>query len=116
MGKSQQGCSSAHKTQISELQGHADSAAHLLKSLANPHRLLLLCVLVGSDKELTVSQLNQYVALSQSALSQHLAVLRAENLVTTRRDSQNIYYSVAEGPALQLIQVLQQHYCSIETA
>lgn len=96
---------------VSQVQEYADSAAHLLKSLANPHRLLVLCVLAGRGCEMSVGEINTCVGLSQSALSQHLARLRAEGLVHTRRDSQSIYYSVAEGPALQLIQVLQQHYC-----
>jgi len=97
---------------LQNVQQHADSAAVLLKSLANPYRLLVLCILAGRGEEVSVSELNASIDLSQSALSQHLARLRAEKLVLTRRDSQNIYYSVAEGPALELIQVLQRHYCA----
>ncbi|SMF05198.1 transcriptional regulator, ArsR family [Alteromonadaceae bacterium Bs31] len=95
--------------QLVDVQKNADSAASLLKNLANPHRLLVLCVL--ASKEMSVSEINACVDLSQSALSQHLARLRADNLVITRRDSQTIYYSIADGPAMQLIHVLQQYYC-----
>lgn len=101
-------------TEIAQVSANADSAATLLKSLANPHRLMVLCVLAGAGGEFTVSQLNQRVPLSQSALSQHLAIMRKERLVRTRRDCQHIYYAIAEGPALQIIQILQQHYCGVQ--
>jgi len=97
---------------LEQVQQHADSAARLLKSLANANRLQILCVLAGSAREMSVSELNTCVDLSQSALSQHLSRLRADNLVSTRRDSQTIYYSVRSGPALQMIDVLQQYYCA----
>lgn len=97
--------------QLEELQAYVDSASTLLKSLANSHRLMVLCVLAGQGREMCVSEINERIALSQSALSQHLARLRSEGLVVTRRDSQTILYSVAAGPALELIQVLQHHFC-----
>lgn len=106
--------SEARHLDVSQVRVNADSAARLLKSLANPHRLLVLCVLAGHERAMTVSELNRYVDLSQSALSQHLAIMRSEHLVSTRRDSQSIYYTVAEGPALQVINVLQQHYCGVQ--
>ncbi|MFW6093146.1 MAG: ArsR/SmtB family transcription factor [Pseudomonadota bacterium] len=93
-----------------ELSGHADAAARLLKALANPHRLQVLCAL--GDQELSVGELNARIALSQSALSQHLKVLRDDGLVTTRRASQAVYYRMAEGPAREVIQVLHRHFCS----
>jgi ArsR family transcriptional regulator, virulence genes transcriptional regulator len=89
---------------------HAEGAAALLKSMANPHRPLLLCVL--GEGEFSVGALNERVALSQSALSQHLAVLRAEGLVETRREAQTIYYRVRPGPALDVIRVLHAHFCT----
>ena len=95
--------------QIEQLQPHAEAASRLLKTLANPHRLLVLCVL--SSGELTVGELNERIPISQSALSQHLAKLRSDGLVSTRREAQTIYYRVSEGPALVVIQVLQQHFC-----
>ncbi len=93
----------------SELAKRADRAARLLKAMANEKRLLILCML--SQGERSVGDLNQDINLSQSALSQHLAVLRADGLVRTRRESQTIYYSVVEGPALAVIQTLYQEYC-----
>lgn len=93
-----------------EMGRHAESAATMLKCLANPHRLMILCTLC--EGELSVGALNARIALSQSALSQHLAVLRAENLVDTRREAQTIYYSVRPGPALDVIRVLHDHFCA----
>lgn len=89
---------------------HADSAARLLKALSNPHRLQVLCVL--GDNEMSVGELNERIPLSQSALSQHLKVLREDHLVTTRRESQTVYYQVAPGPAIEIIEVLHRHFCS----
>ncbi|MGE0387290.1 MAG: ArsR/SmtB family transcription factor [Gammaproteobacteria bacterium] len=92
------------------MRAHAQDAARLLRALANPHRLLILCTL--GDGELSVGALNDRIDLSQSALSQHLAVLRADGLVATRREGQTIHYSVARGPALDVIHVLHGHYCT----
>lgn len=94
---------------LAELEAHAGDAERLLRALANRHRLMLLCALV--DGELSVGALNERVNLSQSALSQHLAVLRADGLVLTRREAQSIYYSVPDGPALQIIHVLHNNFC-----
>ncbi len=88
---------------------HAADAARLLKVLANDKRLMLLCLLV--EREHSVGELNARVALSQSALSQHLAVLREDGLVGTRREAQTIYYSLAPGPAQQVIATLHDLYC-----
>lgn len=91
------------------MRRHAASAAKLIRALSNRHRLLVLCVL--SEQELSVGELNSQVRLSQSALSQHLAVLRREGLVSTRRSAQTIYYKVAPGVAMDVLHVLQDHYC-----
>ena len=88
---------------------HAADASRVLKALANEKRLLLLCQLV--EGECSVGDLNARVDLSQSALSQHLAVLRDEGLVTTRREAQTIYYALAEGPAQQILATLHGIYC-----
>ena len=88
---------------------HAADASRVLKALANENRLLLLCQLV--EGECSVGELNARVDLSQSALSQHLAVLRDEGLVTTRREAQTIYYALAEGPAQQILATLHGIYC-----
>jgi len=88
---------------------HAERAADLLKALAHPARLLVLCRLV--DGETSVGELQPLVGLSMSALSQHLATLREMELVTTRRESQAIYYSLAEGPAIRVLDALYAAYC-----
>jgi len=85
----------------------------LLKALSNEKRLLILCTLAAG--ELSVSELNARIPLSQSALSQQLAVLRREGLVRTRRDAQTIYYSVAPSNAVEIIEVLRRLYCGGRT-
>jgi len=82
--------------------------------LAHGQRLRVLCLLV--DGELSVGQINQKVDLSQSALSQHLAKLREEGLVDTRRESQTIFYRLSSGPAKLIISSLHQIYCATDVA
>lgn len=94
------------------MRAHAADAARLLKALGNEKRLLLLCLLVEAER--SVGELNARLDLSQSALSQHLAVLRADGLVTTRRDAQTIYYSLAEGPAQRILDTLYSIYCAAD--
>ncbi len=94
---------------LERLRDRAGEAAALLKALSNESRLLILCTLVG--KEMSVSELNEQIPLSQSALSQQLAVLRREGLVETRREAQTIYYSLAPTNALRIISVLRELYC-----
>ena len=81
------------------------SGAKLLKALANEKRLQIVCVL--ENKELKVGELEKKIGLSQSALSQHLAILRAENIVSTRRFAQNVFYSVKNKTALKIVRILQ---------
>jgi len=88
---------------------HAADAAGLMKALGNESRLLILCALV--DGERSVGDLNELVPLSQSALSQQLARLRAQGIVQTRRESQTIYYSLGPGPVNQVIHLLHDIYC-----
>ena len=95
---------------LERMAAHSEEAARLLRALANPQRLRILCMLVG--QELTVGRINGNLPdLSQSALSQHLAKLRDEKLVATRRDAQNVYYSLPPGPAQEIIAVLYGIYC-----
>jgi len=94
---------------MAEMQKHASDAAELLKKMANEHRLLVLCTLMAG--ELSVGELNQRIALSQSALSQHLTALRKADLVRTRRQSQTIYYRLHGDNAIRIIAVLQSIYC-----
>ena len=91
------------------MKEHALEASRLLKALANESRLMVLCSLC--EREMSVGELNARVPLSQSALSQHLAVLRRDGLVTTRREAQTIYYSVVDGPAAKIINTLHVIYC-----
>jgi ArsR family transcriptional regulator, virulence genes transcriptional regulator len=95
---------------LRRLRARAGEAAALLKALSNESRLLILCTLAGG-KELSVSELNERIALSQSALSQQLAVLRKEGLVATRRSAQTIYYSLAPSNAMRVIELLRELYC-----
>lgn len=88
---------------------HAERAAGFLKLMANPHRLMILCHLL--DHELSVSELNAHLPLSQSALSQHLAVLRNAGLVHTRREQQIIYYSLASSEVHAVMGTLYEQFC-----
>jgi len=95
---------------LEEMKEHASEAADLLKALANETRLMILCSLAG--QEMSVGELNQKVRLSQSALSQHLAILRRDKLVQTRRKSQTIFYSLADTRSSKIIDVLRQLFCN----
>lgn len=98
-------CTSSHAT---ELQARAQAACSLLKAMSNENRLMILCNLVHGER--TVGELESGIGLSQSALSQHLAVLRQNNLVSTRRDAQSIYYSLAGEEARAVIETLYGLY------
>ena len=98
---------------MEQMRQSAEQAAGLLKSMSNAHRLLILCHL--GDAEQSVSQLNELIDLSQSSLSQHLARLRQDSLVKTRRESQTIYYSIAEPVTMNIIGLLQESYCRVES-
>ena len=95
--------------ELSSMEENAKSASNLLKALSNESRLMIMCLL--SQGEMSVSEINEHVDLSQSALSQHLAKLRNDDLVTTRRESQVIYYSLKGGAASEIIKTLHSIYC-----
>jgi DNA-binding transcriptional ArsR family regulator len=97
------------KIDMQVMQENAAQATILLKNLANESRLQILCALAAT--ELSVGELNAMIPLSQSALSQHLKRLRQDGLVSTRRASQTIYYSLARSDALKIIEVLHKIYC-----
>lgn len=78
--------------------------------MANKSRLMILCHLVEGEK--SVAELQEYVGLGQSALSQHLAILRNENIVETRRSSQSIYYSLSSDEAKAMMTTLYELYCT----
>ena len=88
----------------------AEQAVGLLKSMANECRLLVLCHL-AVEGELSVTQLQERVGLGQSALSQHLAKLREEGLVATRKESQTVFYRVCDPKAEQLLAILHDLFC-----
>lgn len=88
----------------------AQHVADILKQLSNPYRLMVLCCI--SNGELTVGDMNEQIDLSQSALSQHLAKLRESDIVATRRESQTIYYRIANPKIKYLLEVLQQQFCN----
>lgn len=91
------------------LLSNARRASALLKAMGNAHRLMILCQLVGGER--SVTELERSVGLSQSALSQHLARLRHDKLVQTRRSAQTIYYSLAGEEAIAIISTLHRLYC-----
>ena len=91
------------------LRDNAAEAAGLLRALSNENRLMLLCLLFEGER--SVGELNRSLPLSQSALSQHLAVLREEGLVKTRREGQSIHYGLASKPAQRVIETLHALYC-----
>jgi DNA-binding transcriptional ArsR family regulator len=95
--------------ELAAVRGHVAEAAGFLKALANDQRLLVLCSLLGG--RLSVGEINERVHLSQSALSQHLSVLREAGLVTTEREAQTIYYALTPGPAVQVMEVLYSAFC-----
>lgn len=97
-------------TDQTKLMENAIHVSIILKQLANPYRLMILCSLANG--ELTVGDLNEQVDLSQSALSQHLAKLRENDIVTTRRESQTIYYRISDQKIKYLLEVLQQQFCN----
>jgi DNA-binding transcriptional ArsR family regulator len=99
----------AHKNdELAALEASAAAAARLLKMLASEQRLILLCRLSGG--EASVNELAGYVGLTQTAASQHLAKLRAEGLVSTRRDAQTIYYRLTDEAASRVINLLCDIY------
>ncbi len=94
---------------LRRLEKNADRACDLLSAMANTSRLMILCQLADSEK--SVSDLQPLIGLSQSALSQHLAVLRRKHLVRTRRAGQSIYYSLASGEAASIMETLHAQFC-----
>ena len=97
-----------------QLQRRAREASELLKALGNQHRLMILCQLL--ERERSVGELVQLVGLGQSALSQHLARLRRDGLVRTRRSAQTIYYRMAGAQARAILDALHGLYCIPDAA
>ena len=95
---------------LAQVEEHAADAALLLKALGNEQRLVVLCTLL--DGPHSVGEINVRVPLSQSALSQHLAVLRTAGIVRTRRESQTSWYEIAPGPANYVMEALYTAFCA----
>lgn len=94
---------------MAKLEANAIRACHLLKAMANPTRLMVLCQI--ADGERSVGDLVQAVGQSQSSLSQHLTVLRHKNLVVARRVGQTVYYSLASAEAASVMGTLYEVFC-----
>ena len=94
---------------MGELRRSARRAAPLLKAMSNPSRLVILCQLAEGER--SVGDLEAEVGLSQSGISQHLAILRREHVVATRRDKQTVYYSLASADVVALMATLHKVFC-----
>lgn len=94
---------------LSELHDMASHACELLKAMANEWRLMILCQLAEGEK--TVSELQSLLGLSQSALSQHLAVLRREKIVRARKHAQSVSYSLCGDEATKVMETLHEVFC-----
>lgn len=94
---------------VKEIEQNIDLAVNLLKALSNERRLMIICALYQGEK--SVGELESIVGLSQSALSQHLARLRRDSLVHTRRDAQTIYYSINDQATEAILRTLYDIYC-----
>lgn len=99
----------AQPAHAAELKSHARRAGALLKAMSNPARLMVLCQLAQGEK--SVGELEGAVDLSQSGLSQHLALLRRERIVTTRRAGQTIFYSLVSADAAAVMRTLYDVFC-----
>lgn len=95
-----------------DMQAAAAKASDLLKALANPHRLLIICQLI--EHERSVGELADFLMIRDSTVSQHLALLRKDGLVASRRDGQTIWYSIMSAPARELLMTLYRVYCTSE--
>lgn len=94
---------------LQKMRAEAERASSLMKTLGHSGRLMVLCHL--AEHEMSVGEMAESLEMSQSALSQHLARMRAEGLVETRRESQTVYYRLADGDTRRVIENLYQIYC-----
>ncbi len=101
------------KVEPERMRVSAGAAEDLLRALANRHRLSILCRLV--DGERSVGELAEFLGLRDSTVSQHLALLRKDGLVATRRDGQTMWYALVSGPARKLVETLYEIYCGSGT-
>jgi ArsR family transcriptional regulator len=97
-----------------EMAPRAEQVAQFLKGLASPHRLMILCELAGGER--SVSQLISATGIAQTSMSQHLAKLRMEGIVSVRRDHRTLFYAIEHPVTGALMQVLYEHFCAPEDA
>lgn len=95
---------------VKQMETAADGASELMKALANRHRLMLVCQLI--DGERAVGEMAEALRIRDSTVSQHLALLRKDGIVGTRREGQTIYYSISSAVARSVVEVLYRHFCS----
>ena len=98
------------KINADQMREAAGAAEEMLKALANRHRLMILCQLAGGER--SVGELAELLDLRDSTVSQHLALLRKEGLVATRRDGQTIWYAIASAAARRMVETLYRIYCA----
>ncbi|MFD1261525.1 ArsR/SmtB family transcription factor [Entomomonas asaccharolytica] len=94
---------------MNTIQDKANTAANFLKGIANPHRLLILCLLAEGEKNVT--SLVETTGIPQTSISQHLAKLKQEKIVTFRRDHRVLYYSICNEAVTKIMDVLYQTFC-----
>ena len=97
---------------LAQIHEKAGEVSELLKLMAHADRMVVLCLL--SDGEMGVSELREHTQLSQSAFSQHLGVLRKNQLVKVRKESQQVFYSIADPRVSLLLSALQEAFCPAE--
>lgn len=97
---------------VSDLERQAGQVARFLRDLANEHRLMVLCRLVSTG-EMTVTALSEAAGLSQSALSQHLARLREDGLVSFRREGQTLFYRLSDTRTSRVLVLLNELFCEV---
>jgi DNA-binding transcriptional ArsR family regulator len=95
---------------VDEVLGNARDASEFLKALAHESRLVILCLLIQGER--TVTELEQLLDMRQSAVSQQLARLRADDLVEARREGKNVYYSIARPEVIEIVGSLHQAFCN----
>ena len=95
--------------EVDRMKGNAKRASDFLKALAHENRLMILCILAEGEK--SVSELEEFLALRQPTVSQQLARLRADGLVSTRRDGKTIYYNLASEEARTVIGAVYDVFC-----
>jgi DNA-binding transcriptional ArsR family regulator len=101
------------KIEVEDMLAAADEASGLLKALSNRHRLIIICQLIETER--SVGELAALLKVRDSTVSQHLALLRKDGLVTARRDGQTIWYSIGSAPARELVRTLYRVYCGPDT-